>query len=83
MATKLTAAGSQALLQLGALQGKQFDTAYVNAMVSGHQFALNLIDQKLMQTAQSPEMKKFMMETRATVAMHLACAQKLQKSMQS
>lgn len=70
--------GNKAMLTLGALNGQPFDQAYVNAMVSGHEAALKLIDQHLMQTAQSPEMKKFMTETRAAVAMHLAAAKKLQ-----
>ncbi len=80
-AIKLTAAGNKGMLQIAALNGNQFDHAYVNAMVSGHEAALKLIDTQLMQTAQSAEMKKFMVSTRATVAMHLACALKLQKKM--
>ncbi len=77
-AMELTAEGNKAMVTLGALQGKQFDQAYVNAMVSGHEDALKLIDQHLMKTAQSPEIKKFMMDTRAAVVMHLAAAKKLQ-----
>lgn len=69
--------------KLGGLDGDQFDKAYVDAMVTGHQGALNLIDTKLMKTAKTDEMKKFVADTRAVVVQHLEDAKKLQSQMQS
>ncbi|HSW92985.1 MAG TPA: DUF4142 domain-containing protein [Gammaproteobacteria bacterium] len=82
-ADQLTAEGKQGLMKLGAMNGDAFATAYVNAMVKGHEAALNLIDTKLMKTATSPDVKKFLSETRAAVMVHLAHAKKLQDKMKS
>lgn len=68
---------------LAALSGDQFDKAYIDAMVKGHQGALNLIDTKLMKTAKSDEIKKFVTDTRAVVVQHLDAAKKIQDSMKS
>ena len=80
-AAKLAADGKKGLVTLGALQGDEFDKAYANAMVTGHEGALKLIDTKLMKTAKSEEMKKFMTDTRAVVAEHLEHAKKLQEAL--
>lgn len=82
-AATLASANRQGLAQLGALQNKQFDLAYANAMVNGHTAALHLIDTQLMQTAQSSEMKKFLKDTRNVVAEHLEHAKNLQKELNS
>jgi putative membrane protein len=83
-AEKLAADGKKALLTVGELPGgDQFNKAYVDAMVSGHQAALNLIDHSLMKTAKSEDMKKFLTDTRATVADHLEHAKKLQEKMKA
>ncbi len=79
---KLATGGKKALMTLGALQGDQFATAYVNAMVTGHQAALDLIDQHLMKNAKSETMKNFLTATRTVVAQHLEDAKKLQDKMQ-
>lgn len=80
-AAKLTANGKKDMMALGALQGEQFDKAYANAMVTGHEGVLKLIDTKLMKTAKSEEMKKFMTDTRAAVAEHLEHAKKVQEAL--
>lgn len=75
-------AAQQDMRKLGALNGKSYSLAYVNAMVNGHEAALHLIDTKLMKTATTPELKAFMVATRKAVAMHLACALKVKKELQ-
>lgn len=80
---KLAAEGTKELMKLGAMQSNDFATAYVDAMVKGHEAALNLIDQHLMKTAKSDEVKKFLTDTRAAVAKHLEHAKKLQEKMKS
>lgn len=82
-ADKLAADGKQGLMKLGAMKGDVFATAYVNAMVKGHEAALNLIDTRLMKTATSDNVKKFLTDTRAAVATHLEHAKKLQDKMKS
>lgn len=78
---KLTLQGNEEMAMLGGLEGKTFDKAYTNAMVKGHEAALDLIDNHLMKMATSETVKKFLTETRAVVAEHLAHAKKLQKDM--
>ena len=80
---KLAAEGKGAMLKLGAMNGDAFATAYVNAMVKGHTAVLKLIDDQLMKTAKSEEVKKFLTDTRAAVATHLEHAKKLQDKMKS
>lgn len=80
-ADKLAAEGKKGLMKLGALKGDEFAKAYIDAMVKGHEAALNLLDQQLMKTAKSAELKKFMTNTRAAVATHLEHAKNLQTKM--
>lgn len=80
---KMAANGKKEIMALGGLEGKQFDVAYVDAMVKGHQGALDLIDKHLMKTAKSEEMKQFMTRTREVVAHHLEAAKKVQENMKS
>lgn len=75
------AAGQKDLLKLGALNDDAFSRAYANAMVSGHKDALHLIDTKLLKTATTPAIKKFMAAVRATVSMHLMRSEKVQKEL--
>ncbi len=82
-ADKMAADGKKAMLTLGGLDGTQFATAYVDAMVKGHQAALDLIDQHLMKTAKSDEVKQFLTSTREAVSHHLEEAKKLQAEMKA
>lgn len=80
---KFAMEGKKAAMELGALPTEQFEKTYVDAMVKGHEGALKLINDKLMKTAKSEEMKKFMTDTRTTVEHHLEAAKKLQENMKS
>jgi putative membrane protein len=75
--------GTTELVTLAALDGDKFSSAYVDAMVAGHEAALKLIDTKLMNAAKNDELKTFLTDTRAAVAHHLDEAKKLQESMKS
>lgn len=77
-AEKLYAQGKKSMLELGALKGDEFAKAYANAMVKGHEAALNLIDQQLLKSAKTEQVKTFLTDTRAVVAEHLEHAKKLQ-----
>lgn len=82
-ADKLAQQGKQDLVKLGALQGNEFANAYANAMVKGHEAALKLINDKLMKTAKSNEIKTFLTNTRAVVETHLEHAKKLQAELKA
>ncbi|HLB56696.1 MAG TPA: DUF4142 domain-containing protein [Coxiellaceae bacterium] len=79
MSNHFIAAGDKEVITMGGMNGEQFYKAYVNAAVTDHTGALHLIDTKLMQTATTPTIKKFMVATRAVVAMHLEHAKEMQK----
>ena len=82
-AEKLKEQGAKEMMALSGLQGEQFDKAYVDAMVKGHQGALDLISQHLMKTAKHEEIKKFLTDTQTVVEHHLEDAKKLQAEMKS
>ncbi len=70
--------GKSDLDMLGQKNGKEYETAYVDAMVSGHTEALALIDGRLLSLASTAPVKDHLMETRDHVVMHLEEARKLQ-----
>ena len=70
--------GKSDLDALGQKSGKEYETAYVDAMVSGHTEALALIDGRLLSLASTGPVKDHLMETRDHVVMHLEEARKLQ-----
>ena len=80
---KLTDQNKADLMKLGALEGSKFNAEYADAMVSGHEAALKLIDDDLMKTAENKQVKKFLTETRAAVVEHLKHAKKLQSHLKT
>ena len=61
--------------------GPGFDKDYVDTQCREHQAVLDMIDQKLMPGATLPDVKSYLGAVRATVAMHLEHARKLQQEM--
>lgn len=74
----LKAQGAAELAKLQTLNNRQFQNAYVSAMVKGHTEALALIDQKLLMNTHNPVIIKKLKATRNTVAYHLQRAKQLQ-----
>jgi len=70
--------GASDLAELGKLSGKEYETAYVDAMVKGHTEALALIDGRLLTLASLGPVRDHLAKTREAVAMHLEAARKLQ-----
>ena len=70
--------GKRDLDTLGQKSGKDYETAYIDAMVSGHTEALALIDGRLLSLASVGPVKDHLTETRGHVARHLEEARKLQ-----
>jgi predicted outer membrane protein len=64
--------GAGELAALALLDGSQFGSAYVTAMIMGHTEVLDMIDNQLMKRASSDAVKKHLTDTRNHVANHLA-----------
>ncbi|HEX3344590.1 MAG TPA: DUF4142 domain-containing protein, partial [Polyangiaceae bacterium] len=73
---------NRATMMLRSQGGSTFDREYVDTQVKEHQAVLDMIDQKLVPDAQDAEVKTFLTEVRAKVAMHLRHAEELQTKMQ-
>lgn len=78
MVDALKVKGAGELAALVPIDGEQFATAYLAAMVKGHTEALETIDGKLMKAANSDAVKQHLTATRAAVAEHLEKAKTLQ-----
>ena len=61
--------------------GTDFDTGYVDAQVKEHETVLDLIDQKLLPSVQSSEVKALLAEVRPKIMMHLEHARALETAM--
>lgn len=59
------------------LDGKEFEAAYLDAMIKGQVEALAMIDDKLMKTAKNDALKRHLTETRSHIAMHPEQAKRL------
>jgi putative membrane protein len=51
--------------------GRDFDTAYLDAMIKGHTEVLNMIDNQFLKTAKNEALKAHLTETGGHIAMHL------------
>lgn len=60
------------------LEGEAFAKAYVEAKIKGHSELIELIDNKLMKSVKSTDVKRHLEKTRIYVAEHLAQAKQLQ-----
>jgi putative membrane protein len=61
--------------------GADFDRSYVDTQVKEHQDVLDTLDQKLIPSATNADLKTYLADVRAAVAMHLQHAEDLQKQM--
>lgn len=77
-ADELRAQGSEDLKAISALEGKDFEKAYIEAMVSGHKDALQMIDSLLIPNAKNAALKEQLQKTRGHVAAHLEQGKRLQ-----
>lgn len=80
---KLKAQGAALLAKLKPMNNRQFQIAYINAMVNGHAYALKLIDEKLLINAGNPTIVKDLKQTRAHVVDHLQKALYVKKQLMS
>ena len=75
---QLRVKGAETLAGLVPLEGKEFEKAYMDAMVKDHQEVLTMIDGKLLPAAKDDALKKQLMETKKHVSMHLDQAKMIQ-----
>ena len=64
-------------------KGRDFDTTYIDDQVTAHRSVLDIIDNQLLPSAQNPEVKSLVTESRRVVADHLQKAEDIQSKMQS
>ena len=78
---KLRVKGAGELAALVPLEDSHFGSAYMAAMIKGHAEVLDMIDNRLLKSADSDALKKHLTQTRDHVAMHLEEAKKVQASL--
>ena len=69
--------GAAELAMLVSKDGKDFESAYVDAMIKGHTEAITMIDDKLLKQAKNEVLKTHLRETKQHITMHLDQAKKL------
>lgn len=70
--------GAGQLAELVPLAGKEFEQAYLSAMIKGHTEVLSMIDDQLLKAATNGDLKAHLEETRGHIAEHLKKAKSLQ-----
>ena len=58
-----------------------FDKAYIDGQIEGHQKVLDVFDKDLLPNAKAEDLKKFLTDTRATVDKHLTHAKEVQAAL--
>jgi putative membrane protein len=76
-AEALKTASDKAVAQLNSASASEFDALYVGAQVDAHQAVLDLIDDRLMPSAQRTEIKMELTTVRTAVQSHLTAAKQL------
>jgi predicted outer membrane protein len=72
--------GKASLVQLAKLDGAEYASAFLDAMIAGHTEALALIDSRLLPAAIDADIKAHIEATRIRVAAHLGKAQELKSA---
>jgi putative membrane protein len=79
--TSLDKKSAAPVAKLAALNGADFDRAYIPAMVAGHTKVLAMV-KSFRATCSDPEFKKFAAKIEPIIAKHLARAEKIETAMQ-
>jgi putative membrane protein len=82
-ASDLRAKGESELTTLASLDGKEFEKAYIDAMVNGHTEALQVIDTQLLPSAKNEDVRTQIKAMRGHVAHHLEEGKRLQETQAS
>ena len=73
--------GAADLATLGQSTGDAYATAYIDAMIAGHQDTLTMIDSKMTAAASSDPVRQHLAETKTRVEQHLAKAREIKAAM--
>jgi putative membrane protein len=76
----LKAKGKEDLKNMSAQNGSEFEKAYIDAMVNGHQEVLNMIDSQLLPNAKNTSVSSHLSDLRTHVSAHLEQGKRLQGS---
>lgn len=74
--------GKNELDKLSSLQGKDFDSTYMNAMVDGHKKVADLLKDTFIPQASNAQLVDFLKSTNTMVLHHLEMAEQTQKQLQ-
>ena len=77
----LKASADQAMSDLHAASGADFDRAYLEREVAFHQQVLDAIDNTLLPNAQNADLRALLEQTRPAIASHLEMAKQLQSGL--
>jgi putative membrane protein len=78
VADTLRAKGERDVKAMAALNGAEFEKAYIDAMVTGHTEVLSMLDTQLITNARNDTLKTHLTEVRGHVAAHLEQGKRLQ-----
>jgi len=81
--TALKADAESTLDTLKKDNGKDFDKAYIDAQVDGHQKVLDALNQKLLPNVKNADLKAYLDEIKPKVEEHLRQAKELQRNFES
>jgi putative membrane protein len=81
--TALKADAESTLDTLKKDSGKDFDKAYIDAQVDGHQKVLDALNQKLLPNVKSADLKAYLDEIKPKVEEHLRQAKELQRNFEN
>lgn len=79
---QLTKGGEENVAKLKTLQGKAFDTAYIDHEVYYHKAVLEELDKRLIPGAQNAELKALLVKVRPAFQAHLEHAEQVQKEVE-
>jgi predicted outer membrane protein len=71
------------LTKLNQAKGADFDRAYLDAQVEGHEKALDTLRQRLLPSANNPELTKYLRGLQPKIEQHLARARTLRDALAS
>ncbi|MFN8571222.1 MAG: DUF4142 domain-containing protein [Gemmatimonadaceae bacterium] len=78
--TRMEQDGKDGLSRLQTLSGAEFDRAYIDQEVAGHEKVLNELNETLIPAAQNAELKTLLNQAKGAVSGHLERAKALQKT---
>ena len=83
LSQQMSEEASTTLATLKSKKGAEFDRAYLEAQVEGHQKVLDALDHDLRPQAQNPELQNYLAELEPKVSQHLQSAHSAQQALES